>query len=191
MKVFSYVIVNDDGSAPNYDAPMTTLAICKPKIRLYAQPGDLVIAFAGQTLGPEPHAVRWAGVVTEKMTFAEYWNAPRFVAKRPGKSERPDNIYKPSGTTYEQVNNPSHTAKNISRDLGGAFVLAFETAWRFGPVVEILPEEFGLRLSGARRGHRVCPISAVEWGSLKKWLNNHCPADASRKTPRHNKRSSC
>jgi hypothetical protein len=57
MNVFTYVIANDRGSEPNYDPPATTLAICKPKIRLAAQIGDLVIAFTGSKLSPEPHSV--------------------------------------------------------------------------------------------------------------------------------------
>ena len=66
MKIYSYVMTCDDGSAPNFEAPNATLAICKPKVRLLAQPGDMVMAFTGKALSPEPHAVCWAGEVTEK-----------------------------------------------------------------------------------------------------------------------------
>ena len=58
VRAFTYVIVFDAGSAPNYDPPMTTLAICKPRIRLTADVGDLVLAFTGSRLGPEAHGVR-------------------------------------------------------------------------------------------------------------------------------------
>ena len=47
MKLWRYVIRNNDGSAPNYDPPFTALAICKPRIRKGARPGDLVLAFCG------------------------------------------------------------------------------------------------------------------------------------------------
>ena len=50
MRVHTYVIATDAGSAPNYDAPFVTLAVCKPRIRMKAKCGDLVLAFAGKTL---------------------------------------------------------------------------------------------------------------------------------------------
>jgi hypothetical protein len=82
VRVYTYVIVNDAGSAPSFERPMASLAVCKPRIRIAAEVGDLVLAFAGKTLGPEPHAVRWAGVVAETLTFAEYWRRSR-RARRP------------------------------------------------------------------------------------------------------------
>lgn len=176
MKIFSYVIVADDGSAPNFNAPCATLAVCKPKIRIGAQPGDIVIGFCGQPLGPEPHAVRWAGVVSEKMTFSEYWNNPSYSGKKPDKTQRPDNIYRPVKAGHEQIENPTHGPGNKSRDLGGRFVLTFKPAWYFGPAAQILPEEFGLRLTGARRGHRVNEINGKTWKKLQKWLDKNCPS---------------
>ncbi len=38
MKVWTYVITNDSGAAPNFDPPAVTLASCKPKIRRAAKP---------------------------------------------------------------------------------------------------------------------------------------------------------
>src|SRR4051812_614357 len=95
VRVWRYVIRNDDGSAPNYDPPFGTLAICKPKIRKGANPGDLVLAFAGRELGRDPHRVVWAGRVIEKLTLEEYWADVRFQCKKPNASHVPDNIYRP------------------------------------------------------------------------------------------------
>lgn len=78
MKLHTYVIATDAGSAPNYDPPFTTLAVCKPRIRKKALVGDVVLAFAGKTLNHNPHVVCWAGQVHDKLTFAEYWNDSRF-----------------------------------------------------------------------------------------------------------------
>jgi hypothetical protein len=62
MRVWTYVIQVDGGGAPNFEAPSTTLTVCKPRIRKAARCGDLVLAFNGKTLNPtEPHSVRWAG----------------------------------------------------------------------------------------------------------------------------------
>jgi hypothetical protein len=49
MRAYRYVIQHDEGSAPNYEPPVT-LAICKPRIRKGARAGDLVIAFEGGDL---------------------------------------------------------------------------------------------------------------------------------------------
>jgi hypothetical protein len=32
MKVWRYVLATDNGTAPNYDPPYLTLALCKPEI---------------------------------------------------------------------------------------------------------------------------------------------------------------
>ncbi|MBK7522567.1 MAG: hypothetical protein IPI75_21070 [Gammaproteobacteria bacterium] len=39
MRVHTYVIAVDAGSAPNYDPPFVTLAVCKPRIRRKAEIG--------------------------------------------------------------------------------------------------------------------------------------------------------
>src|SRR5437773_10541669 len=102
VRVHTYVIPWDAGSAPNYDPPFVTLAVCKPRIRKRAQPGELVVAFAGQDLNRhEPHTVVWAGVVVEVLTFAQYWDDKRFQGKKPkrpnGSENRlADNFYKPA-----------------------------------------------------------------------------------------------
>ena len=172
MNVFTYVIATDRGSAPNYDPPMATLAICKPKIRLAAHVGDLVVAFTGSKLSAEPHAVCWAGIVSEKLTFAEYWDDERFATKKPGRSETPDNIYRSRGGRIEQEPNSSHTLRHADRDIGGGYVLAFDPCWYFGAVGPVLPASFGLRMIRGRRGHGRVDLTEVGWKTLRGWLEN-------------------
>ena len=171
MKIHAYVVVHDGGSAPNHEAPATTLAICKPRIRRSANVGDVVIGFSGSRLGPEPHSVRWAGIVSEKLSFAEYWNDLRFARKKPGRSATPDNIYKPFGRSVRLVPNQIHAEGNVATDLAGEFVLVFDEAWRFGAAAPILPERFELRLVGSRRGHRVVEVRGDDWRELRRWLD--------------------
>jgi len=166
------VIATDAGSAPNYDAPCVTLAICKPRIRLSAQPGDLVLAFNGSTLHPNPHSVRWAGIVSEKLSFTDYWADQRFQAKKPACNTRPDNIYKPAGLKFQQVTNPVHGPEALSKDISGRYVLTFDTHWYFGSKAPELPGEFGLRMDGGRRGHRVTDLDEPTWVALRAWLND-------------------
>jgi hypothetical protein len=173
MRLHTYVIAVDAGSAPNYDAPHTTLAVCKPRIRQKAEVGDVVLAFTGRTVSREPHAVCWAGLVREKLTFAEYWKDPRFKGKKPDRSETPDNFYRPvADGTYLQVENPVHGPDSVARDLGGYYILVCEPAWRFGASGPVLPSEFGYRISpSARRGERVHGLSASGWHELRAWLD--------------------
>jgi hypothetical protein len=131
-----------------------------------------VIAFTGKQISPEPHGVCWAGVVTKKQTFAEYWVNPSFGSKKPSRSKAPDNIYKPVEGDIVQVPNSSHGPDSALRDIGGQYVLAFEPGWYFGSAAPILPARFGLRLIGGRRGHRVVELSESSWQELKKWLND-------------------
>ena len=171
MKAYTYVIMVDAGSAPNYDLPMTTLAICKPRIRIAAGIGDLVLAFTGSRLGPERHGVRWAGVVSEKIPFADYWADPRFQRKKPDESIVPDNIYRPIEGNLVQVDNNIHDGGNVDTDLSGRYVLLFKESWYFGPTSPLPPESFGLRMTGGRRGHRVADLADAQWKKLKSWLN--------------------
>lgn len=185
MRVFCYVIATDAGSAPNYDPPCFTLAICKPRIRLAAEPGDLVLAFNGTQLGTNPHGVRWAGVVSEKLSFTDYWEDIRFGSKKSDIARRPDNIYEPAGLAFRQVTNPVHGPASKARDLRGRFVLTFGDAWYFGNLAPVLPPQFGLRMDGGRRGHRVTNLNQPLCASLRNWLDGQTVVSkAPRQEPR-------
>lgn len=170
MRIYTYVIATDVGGAPNYDPPCITLAICKPKIRLAACAGDMIIAFNGSRLG-HPHGVRWAGIVHEKLVFAEYWSDPRFGLKKPGAAAVPDNIYRLSDGELRQVPNPTHGPEHRQRDLAGRYVLAFDRSWRFWPSAPVMPDQFGLRMLSARRGHRVHYLVGADEHRLLGWLD--------------------
>lgn len=178
MKAYVYVIATDRGSAPNYEPPRTTLAVCKPDIRRCAPIGSLVLAFTGSTLSREPHAVCWAGVIEDRLTLAEYWDDPRFDGKKPHRCATPDNIYQPDGLDLCQVPNTTHDGSNVATDLSGKYVLLFNQSWHFGAAGPILPAEFDLRTIGGRRRHRVHDLSATRWTELRAWLNRQQRGDA-------------
>lgn len=171
MRVFTYVIQFDAGAAPNYCEPATTLAICKPRIRRSAQVGDAVLAFQGSFLGPEPHAVCWAGLITEKLIFEDYWNDARFASKKPDACSVPDNIYLPMRGGLAQVRNNVHGPEETQKDIGGQFVLVCGESWRFGSAAPVMPADLGLRMVGGRRAHRAHEIEDAQWRRLKAWLN--------------------
>jgi len=134
-----------------------------------------------------PHAVVWAGIISEKLTFAQYWNDRRFQVKKADVSHTPDNIYQPRqiGTGYIQVPNPVHGRKDSERDLRGKFVLVFRKTWHFSATGPELPSQFGFRVSlSARRGHRVQELNDDSWEELRSWLDqqqqNSGPASGER-----------
>lgn len=175
MRVWSYVITTDRGSAPNYDGPAVTLTICKPRIRMRAQPSDLVLAFNGRALASNPHSVRWAGIVSEVLPLERYWDDPRFRGKRPDRSDTPDNIYRMIDGTFLQVPNNSHGEGSIATDLRGMNALIFTRAWHMGDGRPELPPVFNLRVTANRRLEPSREIEAGEWIELEGWLNaNDC-----------------
>ena len=174
MRVHTYVIAVDAGSAPNYDRPFVTLAVCKPRIRRKAEIGEVVLAFAGKDVNPtEPHTVVWAGVVSEKMSFADYWNDRRFANKKPDKSDHPDNFYRPVDGGLLWVQNDVHGPDATNHDTGGKFVLGFSPSWRFGAHGPLMPIEFDLRMVGGRRGERIADLTEPEWKRLRAWLDQN------------------
>lgn len=172
MRIHTYVITTDAGSAPNYDLPAVTLAACKPRIRKKAKVGDVVLAFAGVPVNRTSlHSVVWAGVVAEVLPLSGYWDDPRFASKKPGRTEVPDNFYRPiENGRFAWQPNPVHGPEDLQRDTGGLNVLVFKPSWRFGAYGPVLPEDFGLRMVG-RRGERVCGPSDLDWQRLEAWLN--------------------
>ena len=75
MKVYSYIVVSDNGYAPNPTDGVCTLAYCKPEVRWFADPGDYVVGLAGAkyrkrvaTDWPIIYAMR----VTDVCSFEEF-----------------------------------------------------------------------------------------------------------------------
>jgi Nucleotide modification associated domain 2 len=179
MRVWTYVITYDEGGAPNFDPPATTLTVCKPRIRRAAEIGDLALAFNGARLNPaEPHSVRWAGVVSEVIAMKDYWNDTRFQGKKQGRArDLPDNIYRPTKNgELEQVVNDTHKPDAKARDVSGVNALVFKPSWHFGTTVAVLPARFKLRMTGGRRGHHRVEIDGPTWRELKQWLDDNAPS---------------
>lgn len=176
MILWRYVITHDTGTAPNFEQPGATLALCKPRIRIAACPGDVVLAFCGSTLSRDPETVRWAGVVDEVIPFEGYWNDGRFQGKKPGIARVPDNIYEPDPgqeTGFRQHEGSHHGRKDMPHDLDGKNVLMFRSKlWDFAEPYPHLPDGFHLSMGKARRGHRRSAIDGETWDKLREWLSN-------------------
>ena len=152
--VYSYVVAHDTGAAPNVDGGICTLAICKPTIRLKAQEGDWIV---GLWPVPDRHCITFVMRVGSVLSYADYWNDPRFAIKKPGQSPQPDNIYRPGQKgAFVWVKNPVHAREKAEKDLRGKHVLIADRFWYFGGQQVKLPHSYAndLDLPNPRRGHR-------------------------------------
>jgi hypothetical protein len=142
MKLFSYVVARDFGFAPNPFYGACTLATCKPRIRKAAQPGDWIIGNGPKPLGLDDKLI-FAMEVSEKLTFNQYWNDPRFKSKRPFlggslKQTYGDNIYHILGDNWHQENSHhsypdgSINYHNLNRDTQSDSVIISSNFYYFG-----------------------------------------------------------
>ena len=166
-RIFRYVVRYDAGTAPRPFDGMCSLAICKPAIRRTAEIGDWVIGFRSR----QPGVVVYAMQVTERVTFSEYWEDPRFEARKPGRTNRPDNIYRPArSNALEQVPNHVHGPSATAKDTSGRFVLISNRFWYFGRNSVPIPTEL-IHLVHSTQGHAVDKHRrASDLQHLEAWL---------------------
>jgi hypothetical protein len=161
MKLFSYIVANDAGFAPNPFWGYCTLACCKPKIRKTAQKGDWIVGLSPKGKG---HKIIYAMQVAETLSFEDYYRDKRFAAKIPvnysdGKNEKEcgDNIYKPLrskplGYKDFKQHKSNHKPKDKKHDMSGKKVLISKKFHYFGKGAINLPPS--LRVLKVGRGHR-------------------------------------
>lgn len=139
IKLFSYCIPIDNGSAPNPFHGVCTLAICKPKIRSTAKIGDWIVGTGSKEFNLEGKVV-YAMKVTQRMTFQDYdsycrtelqgkipnWRTSNFVDKIG------DCIYDYSTGKSLIIRKGVHNEKNMITDLNGKYVLLSNQFYYFG-----------------------------------------------------------
>ncbi|MBI4881384.1 MAG: hypothetical protein HY812_17240 [Planctomycetes bacterium] len=160
-RVFSYVVVQDGGFAPNPFHGWCTLACCKPRIRGAAAPGDVIIGLSRRC-----ERIVYVMRVDERLSFEQYWADPRFRAKRPewesplARRRRGDNIYRPDGAGgFVQLRSAHWDHKRDQesqsarrRDTGANAVLVSRDFVYFGGQGPVLPRRLQFLRTG--RGHR-------------------------------------
>lgn len=151
MKLHSYVVPRDYGFAPNPFHGICTLATCKPKIRGYANIGDLVI---GTRSSPRRNEIVYFMEVSEVLSFEEYWEDERFKAKKPNlhasnKHAYGDNIYHKDsqGRWIQEDSHHTHEdgspiLKNIKKDTSYNRVLIGEVFSYWGKNSVTIPDKF-------------------------------------------------
>jgi hypothetical protein len=169
--LFTYVITRDFGFAPNPFYENCTLATCKPKIRKGAKIGDWILGVGGRDLGKDIQGKCILLMrVSEKMSFEEYWNEPRFSLKKPCRNGSQlkmlgDNIYHKDGVGNwiqedSHHSNPDGTTNddNLERDTGDCDqILVSNHFFYFGG--EPIPVDLGSINYKPGRGHKKIPFA--------------------------------
>lgn len=178
MRLFSYVVSRDYGFAPNPFYGICTLATCKPRIRKAVAVGDCVIGTGSKAQCREGSLV-YVMLISEVMTFNEYWIDPRFRRKRPNlkgsvKQAFGDNIYfkDNDGLWHQQDSHHSYPGgrwnrHNIRHDTSADRVLIGEEYVYWGRKGPKIPERFrdfdGKDICKSGPGHKcIFPTRLVE-----------------------------
>jgi len=163
MKLYSYIVVNDTGFAPNPFGGLCTLADCKPTIRRSAKKGSWIVGLSPKATG---NKIIFAMEVNEILSYSEYYNTKRFEKKKPNFKTKlaihksGDNIYKPlSNGSFKQLQSMHSKDKGKKEnpntkksDLSGKNVLISNNFYYFGSKAKELNPNLEPLIVG--RGHR-------------------------------------
>ena len=170
IRLYSYVVKNDAGFAPNPFYEFCTVATCKPRIRKTAQVGDWILGTGSNERSKRRGGyIVFAMRVSEIMSFHEYWQAPRFLCKRSNRllgkqGACGDNIYywNKDAKQYCQVPYSYHCGidgtpdqDELKKDTGVDRVLISDDYIYWGDDGPPLPPEFcGVNVRCYFQGHK-------------------------------------
>ena len=182
MRVYSYVVAQDYGFAPNPFYGRCTLATCKPKIRKCAAVGDYIIGTGAAQRKRSGYLVFYMRV-DETTTYDTYWDDPRFEHKRPRlrgskKQAFGDNIYHKNPRTSKWLQADSYHSRpggrpnplNVDHDTQCDRVLIATEFTYWGGEGPVIPVRLGsgdnAKFFGGR-GYRLIPeriaMTLFEW----------------------------
>lgn len=180
-KLFSYIVARDTGLAPNPFWGKLTLAVCKPQIRSSAREGDIIVGLTPRPLG---YGLVYAAVVSETLSFSEYFQDIRFQKKKPQmtspdqKNRAGDNFYMPTEEGYTQLwslhsnaDGTENKEKKV-RDLSGKYVLIGNEYYYYGNASLILPDNLSFLQVG--RGHR-CTFTTDQLIKFSRYVDTLIP----------------
>jgi hypothetical protein len=185
MTLFTYTVRVDRGSAPNPFWGICTLAICKPKIRRVAQPGDWVVGFGAKNVDGIDYSgkIVYAMRVHESLTFKEYDD----LCKAQLKGKVPDVGHKDyrrrlGDCIFDYSKDPEgkmrlsvHTLKNRKKDLSGRNVLLSDHFYYFGSEAVKIPEQLK-ELVIQQQGHRSTMNDPLKH-EFVEWIENNFKAN--------------
>ncbi len=184
MTLYSYIVANDSGFAPNPFHGFCTLACCKPDIRKKARTGDYIVGLGPKRSG---NHVVYAMLVGEIVEFDDYWHDKRFHIKRPhieagGDMAVGDNIYHRDKTgkwrqapSCHSLNSGQQDWMHTSKDTNGQKVLIGRDFIYWGGDGPPLPDNLNGLIGG--RAHRSTANAKyipefLEW--FKGWKERGC-----------------
>lgn len=193
-KVYSYILKNDSGAAPNPFWGICTLTICKPAIRRTANVGDWVIGTGSKNSKLKDgtfdfsDSLIYAMKITEIKTLSEY---DEFCKKKSKKKipnwKTNDWRQKVGDCIYDyskEESNPTirlsvHSERNRKRDLGGQCALISKEFYYFGEEARLIPKELK-ELIKKSQGHLkiekpVLVEKFIRW--IKKFKKNNIYAN--------------
>jgi len=124
--------------------------------------GNWIFGLGSNKLGNENHLI-YAMEVSEKITYEEYWDDPRFLYKKPTqngglKKIHGDNIYYKKYDVWNQLpslhskSNGECNSKHLNKDISGKYVLISTNFYYFGENAILIPDEFKLIIGKNKRG---------------------------------------
>lgn len=183
MKCYTYVVARDFGFAPNPFGGFCTLATCKPAIRSIAKVGDWILGTGSAKMKLQGKLI-FAMEVTEKLTYNDYWNDPRFQCKKPLmncslKKAYGDNIYFYDELNKNWLQSNSHHSNadgsinyhNLNRDTRINKVLISTCFYYFGKNCPLLPDEFNEKVCHGRSHKNITNIEDIE--KIVMWIKNN------------------
>lgn len=155
-RLYTYIVTIDSGLAPNPFWDWCTLAVCTPNHQGSAvKPGDWLAGFSPKDTG---YKFIYAMEVDECIHMNDYFNDPRFQAKKPRiigswKQRCGDNFYSQNSYgVWIQHPNPFHGGM-LSTDTRNPYVFVAREFWYLGKARVETPNEFHVMIGG--RGARV------------------------------------
>ena len=158
MRLCSYVVVHDNGLAPNPFWGYCTLAVCTPNhMGVKLTKGDWIM---GTTAAERGRKLLYAMQISEVLSFNQYYTDPRFEKKKPDldgpwQSRCGDNMYYLDEKGEYQQHQPVcfHTeSKDKEKDKKHPQVFISEHFYYFGEKAVVIPSPF----SGLIRERQGC-----------------------------------
>jgi hypothetical protein len=156
-QLYSYVVVQDTGLAPNPWHGYLTIALCTPNHKPYhINPGDWIVGNGSKKWGN--HLI-YAMRVQERLHFNDYFHDGRFQKKKPRFDTRDwrdgvgDNIYHQEKEKWLQVETRFHCEKSQKeQDTKYPFVYIAKHFFYFGEEAVLVPETLRELLQKGRQG---------------------------------------
>ena len=178
-KLYTYILREDSGFAPNPFHGFCTLATCKPGIRNKANIDDWIVGFSSKTKYRDRRLV-YAMRVLDVLDFDEYWTDDRFECKKPkpnGSRNRQcgDNMYHRHPDDGSWIQEPGwHNEHDKEYDTRYPNAIISNHFVYYGNKAVKIPQEFrdwnGIDVCPYGRGHR-CNFPDDLRDEFIRWLD--------------------